>query len=187
MYTMWKGTGTMVFADQKKFAEIRNFLKEVFLLVVLVGAINFIISWLAFLSFSNKKKFPVYVPTCYIGIILALYTDLWILVYPLWDYPGTEAETFFIQLLNAFGLYFVVNFFFLQSLPQKQTVLSVTLHIFYWSILVIILEMLYLYIGFIKHGLWWNIGFSYAADWILFVTFYLHHKWILRYSLINVS
>lgn len=146
-----------------------------------IGIITFIISWSAFLLFANKKKFPLFVLTGYVCIIFAMITDLMMFVYPLWHYPGTKTELFYTQLLNGFGLYFVVGYFFLQSIPKTQTVLSVIRHIFYWSIFVIILELFYIYVGFIKYGLWWNIGFSYIADWILFVIFYTHHKWISVY------
>lgn len=153
---------------------------------VLIGTVTFILSWIVFLTFSNKKSFSLYVLTGYVGIILALITDLMMFVYPLWQYPGTKIELFCIQLLNGFGLYFVVIYFFLQSLPKKQTVLSITRHIFIWSIFVITLELLFLNIGFIKYGLWWNIGFSYAADWILFIIFYIHHKWASNHSILIV-
>ncbi|MUV37840.1 hypothetical protein JNUCC1_01646 [Lentibacillus sp. JNUCC-1] len=149
------------------------------------GTVTFIISWLAFLLFSNKKKFPLYVLTGYVGIILALLSDLMIYVYPLWHYPGSKLETFWIQLLNAFGLYFVVIYFFLQLLPKKQTVLSLARYIFYWSVFVIMLEMFFMSTGYIEHGLWWNIGFSYASDWMLFIFFYIHHKWTSSHSLIH--
>lgn len=152
---------------------------------VLTATFTFIISWVVFLVFSNKNKFPLYVLTGYIGIILALITDLLIFVYPLWNYPGTRFGTFGIQLLNGFGLYFVIIYFFLQTLPKTQTILSVTRHIFYWSLFAIMLELFYLWIGFIEHGLWWNTGFSYIADWILFVCFFLHHKWLSSYSYIK--
>lgn len=57
---------------------------------VIVGTINFMISWVAFLFFSDKKKFPVYVLTGYVGIILAFLTDLMMFVFPLWEYPWNE-------------------------------------------------------------------------------------------------
>ncbi|WP_373906667.1 CBO0543 family protein [Ureibacillus sinduriensis] len=146
---------------------------------------SFIISWIAYLFFSDKKRFHLYVFTVYIGIVLALITDLLMFVYPLWHYPGSKVEQFFIQLLNGFGLYFVVIYFFLQLLPKIQTILSVARYIFYWSIFAIILELFYLYIGFIEHGLWWNIMHSYIADWILLFLFYLHHRWASKYSIIK--
>lgn len=154
--------------------------------MTLIGIVTFIISWLVFLFFANKRKYPLYALTGYVGIIFALITDLMMFVYPLWDYPGTKGNLLFTQILNAFGLYFVVIYFFLQLLPQKQTVLSVIRYIFYWSIFVISLEVFYLYIGFIKYGLWWNIGFSYIADWGLFISFYFHYIWTSSYSFINV-
>ncbi|WP_010095160.1 CBO0543 family protein [Ornithinibacillus scapharcae] len=149
---------------------------------MVIGTISFIISWVTFYLFSNKKKFPLFVSTVYLGIIFSFITDLLMFVYPLWNYPGTKLETFSIQLLNGFGIYFVVIYLFLQSLPKKQTILLVTRHIFYWSVFCILLELMYIYIGFIEHGLWWNIGLSYVADWILFVIFYLHHRWLSNYS-----
>nr|WP_106779269.1 CBO0543 family protein [Lysinibacillus timonensis] len=150
-----------------------------------IGTVNFLISWIVFFSFSNRKKFPLYMVTGYMGVTLALITDLLMYIYPLWYYPGTKIELFCIQLLNGFGIYFVTIYFFLQSIPKKQTVLSMTLHILNWSIFVIILELIYLYFGFIKYGLWWNIGFSYVADWILFIVFYFHHKWVSKNLIIN--
>lgn len=142
------------------------------------GTITFIVSWLAFFSFSNKKKLPLFLSTIYLGIIYSFITDLLILIYPLWYYPGTKLEIFFIQILNGFGIYFVVIYFFLHSLPKKQTNLSIIRYIFYWTAFSIVIELIYLYIGFIEHRLWWNIGLSYLADWILFGMFYLHHRWV---------
>lgn len=152
---------------------------------MIIGAVTFIISWIVFLFSFNKRKFPLYLPTVYTGVIYALITDLMTFVYPLWKYPGTNIEAFWIQLFNGLGLYFVVIYFFLQTLPKIQTVLSVARHIFYWTIFSITLELLYIYLGFIEHGMWWNMGFSYIADWVLFIIFYLHHKWISSHLLIN--
>lgn len=153
---------------------------------VLIGIVTFIISWVSFLSFSDKKKLPLYVLTGYVGIILAFITDLLMFVYPLWNYPGGKIDKFFIPILNGFGIYFVVIWFFLQSLPKKQTILAIARHIFFWSLFAIIVELFYLSIGYLEHGLWWNIMYSYIADWILFFLFYLHHRWVSNYSKINV-
>lgn len=152
---------------------------------MIIGLATFIISWLFFLFFSTKNKFPLYILTCYTGIIYALATDLLVFVYPLWWYPGSKWEIFLNQLFNAFGIYFVVIYFFIQTLPKDQTVLSMTRHIFIWTLFSILLELFFLYIGFIEHNLWWNSGFSYITDWILFIIFYIHHKWISNYSLVS--
>ena len=139
---------------------------------------KFIISWACFILFRNKRKFSLLVPTCYIAVILALITDLLMFVYPLWKYESaTKLQLFIKQMLNSFGIYFVVTYFFLQTLPKKQTPFTVGLHIFYWSVLCILIEVLALRLGYIKHSLWWNLGWSYLADWILFIIFFAHHKY----------
>ena len=143
-----------------------------------IGIILFILSWVAFFLFADKKKFPLYVVTGYVAIILAFITDLLMFVYPLWQYPGTSIEMFWVQMINSFGLYFVVTYLYLQTLPKKQTIFTVAKHIFYWSLFAIILEFILLSIGFIEHGLWWHLGLSYTADWLLFFIFYMHHRWM---------
>jgi hypothetical protein len=140
--------------------------------------IKFIISWALFLFFGNKKKFLLFAPTCYFAVILALVTDLLMFVYPLWEYKSeTKIQLFSKQILNSFGIYFVVTFFFLQTLPSNQTFLKVQLHILYWTILAILIELFSLRMGYITHWLWWNLGWSFIADWVLFYAFYIHHKW----------
>lgn len=189
MYYIWNSSAIYVYFRDKvrklslKLVQAKLIMEGVY--SMLIGTVTFIISWLAFLLFSNRKKFPLYAFTGYVGIILALITDLLMFVYPLWQYPGTKIEKFIIQLLNGFGIYFVVIYFFLQLLPKKQTFLSVTRHIFFWSIFVIVIELLYLNMGFIEYGLWWNIWYSYIGDCILFIMFYIHHKWASNYLTVN--
>jgi hypothetical protein len=140
--------------------------------------IKFILSWACFIWFGDKKKFFLIVPTCYVAIILALITDLLMFVYPLWEYKSqTEMQLFAKQIINAFGIYFVVTYLFLQTLPKSQTILTVGIHIFLWSILCILIEVFAMELGYIHHGLWWNLGWSYFSDWVLFLFFYGHHKW----------
>jgi hypothetical protein len=143
--------------------------------------IKFIVSWVCFLLFADKKKFYCFSSTVYLAVILALITDLLMFVTPLWEYPGSKTQLFYKQMINSFGIYFVTTYFFLQTLPKKQTFLTITRLIFYWSLFSIIIEWVSLKLGYIKHGLWWNLGWSYLADWILFFVFYVHHKWINRH------
>jgi|SRR5690625_322846 len=149
-----------------------------------IGIITFITSWAVFLLIANKKLFPLYAVTSYVAIILALTTDIMTSVYPLWSYGGTEVETFFTQLLNSFGIYFVVVYLFLQTAPKNKTTYTIIRHIFYWSIFSFILEVFFSYVGYIEYQQWWNLGFSYIADWVLFTLFYIHHQWIAHYSMV---
>lgn len=138
----------------------------------------FVILWLFFFIFADKKKFYLIAPTCYIAMYLACTTDMMINVYPLWEYPApTKTQMFFRHILHDVGIYPVVTYLFLQTLPKHQTKSTVIARTFYWSILAISLEWLAIRTGQMKHGLWWNLGCSYIADWILFTLFYFHHKW----------
>lgn len=47
--------------------------------MVKVGVITFVSSWIVFFSLYHKGKFPLYIMTCYIGVIFAMITDLLIL------------------------------------------------------------------------------------------------------------
>lgn len=146
----------------------------------------FIVSWLLFVFFADKKKFFKFSPTCYIAIILGLGTDLLIHNYPLWSYPS---ETLFEKLarhyLDDLGVYFVVTYLFLQTLPKRKTIMTMGLHVFLWTIPSISLEVIALFTQSMEHGLWWSLYFSYAADWVLFIFFYFHHRMRIKYAGLN--
>lgn len=140
--------------------------------------ILFIISWISFFIFADKKKFYLLAPTCYLAMYFACFSDMMTSVYPLWDYPApTKVQVFIRHVLHDNGIYPVVTYLFLQTLPQKQNTSSVLRHIFYWSLLAISLEWIAIKTGNMKHGYWWGFGWSYLADWFLYLFFYFHHKW----------
>ncbi|MBB6214766.1 hypothetical protein HNQ80_000851 [Anaerosolibacter carboniphilus] len=139
--------------------------------------ILFIISWLCFFIFADKKKLKGFLSTCYLALILGLTTDLLIHHYPLWNYPSSsESHCINRHLADDFGVYFVTTYLFLQTLPKDETRLSIARHIFFWSILAISIEFIAIKTHAMKYGLWWNMRYSYIADWILFLIFYIHHK-----------
>ncbi|MBL0387446.1 hypothetical protein JJB07_12360 [Tumebacillus sp. ITR2] len=147
----------------------------VFSIVLFVG------SWLFFLFLGKKKKFYVLSPTCYVAMILGLSTDVMIDAYGLWEYPATTGlQSFWRHILDDFGIYFVVTYLFLQTLPKQPNFWNMVLHIFYWSVLAFGLEFLALKTGNLKHRLWWNLGFSYVSDVGLYLIFYYHHRWRVR-------
>lgn len=139
----------------------------------------FLLSWTIYIFTADKNKFFKFAPTCYVAIILSLITELLTHHnYPLWDYPAaTEAMTFIRHILDSFGVYFVVTYLFLQTLPQKQTLSTLAKHIFPWTILALLLEWVAVNTGNMKYGLWWNLGFSYLADWLLFILFFSYYRW----------
>ncbi|MCG8539737.1 MAG: hypothetical protein MJA82_07320 [Clostridia bacterium] len=145
--------------------------------------ILFSVSWLVFIIFSNKRKFFIFSPTCYAAIILGLATDLLIYNYPLWSYPAkTSFQNLIRVYLDDLGVYFVVTYLFLQTLPKRQTIITVGFHIFLWTIPSIALEGIALFTEAMKHGLWWSIYYSYLSNWILFASFYLHHRLRTKYA-----
>jgi hypothetical protein len=139
----------------------------------------FVTSWVCFLIFSKKNKLRLFYSTCLLAMYLASIVDL--LGghhFPLWDYPDpSNIHAFIYHVLQQFGVYPVVVYLFLQTLPKQQNLITMSLHIFYWSIIALVIEWIAIKTGFMKYKNWWNLGWSYLADWILYFIFYWHHKW----------
>lgn len=155
-------------------------------LKVWLSITTFVLSWLLYYVLADRNNFRAIAPTCYFAVVLGLTTDLLIGDYPLWHYPASSQLMVHMKdLLNDFGIYFVVTYLFLQMLPSKRTFKTMAFYVFLWTICTTLLEGLYLALGNMKYGLWWNIGYSYLADWFLFIVFYLHYKWHLDKRLIG--
>lgn len=139
----------------------------------------FSVSWLYFFIFADKRKIPLFYSTCLLAMYLASTVDsLGGHYYSLWDYPDSnKLRSFTHHLLQQFGVYPVVVYLFLQTLPKKQNLIRILLHIFYWSILALAIEWIAIKTGFMEYKNRWNLGWSYLADWILYFIFYLHYKW----------
>ncbi|MDD4334088.1 MAG: hypothetical protein PHY77_00575 [Desulfotomaculaceae bacterium] len=82
----------------------------------------------------------------------------------------------FINLANNAGIFLVVTYLFIQWLPKKQTFWRMAAYWFVWTGAAISLEYLYDRTGLLVYHQWWNIGFSYPADWFLFALFYYYHR-----------
>lgn len=147
------------------------------------STIIFIVSWLSFILFADKKKFFIFSPTCYVAIILGFATDLLIHYYPLWDYPAQkDLHCIFRYYLDDVGIYFVTTYLFLQTLPKNQKLSRVALHIFLWSLLSIAIEAIALLTNSMIHDMWWTPYYSYIADWILFILFYSHYRFRAKHT-----
>ena len=139
----------------------------------------FVISWICFFIFADRKNFHLFYSTCLLSAYLSSAVDFFATEhYVLWDYPqGTRLQTYLYHLMQQFGVYPVVVYLFLQTLPKKEDKFHLIRHVFYWTIFSIVVEWLATQIGFMKYEKWWNSGWSYFSDWILFFVFYLHYKW----------
>lgn len=138
----------------------------------------FVISWIFFFIFADKKSFFSISPTCYLAMYSASIFSMITKVYPFWTYPAPNKVLEILRdLLHDFSLYPITTYFFLQTLPKKQTFYTIALHIFYWTIPATIIECIAIKTGNMIYGLGWNLWRSYFMDWILYGIFYAHHKW----------
>jgi hypothetical protein len=139
----------------------------------------FVISWICFFIFADKKKFHLFYPTCLFASYLACATDFLLTEhYVLWDYPeGTKMQTYSYHLMQQLGVYFVVSYLFLQNLPQRKHTFTLFRYVFYWTLLALLIEWLATTTGFMKYGKWWKLGWSYLCDWLLYFIFFFHHRW----------
>lgn len=134
----------------------------------------FITSWIVWILFSDKKRWREILPVSFLASMLACLTDMVVQHYPLWQYQG--GNPMFINLANNAGIFLVVTYLFIQWLPKKQTFWRMAAYWFVWTGAAISLEYLYDRTGLLVYHQWWNIGFSYPADWFLFALFYYYHR-----------
>lgn len=144
----------------------------------MITIILFILSWIIFLIFGDKKRIPEIFPTCIFSAFLALLTDLIMERYQLWSYQEIPLNRYWIPILLDFSIYPVITYFFMQYLPNK--VLSQILYIFLWTLGAIFLEYIYFSLGIIVYKKWWEMWNSYISDWVLFILFILQYKYYSR-------
>jgi hypothetical protein len=139
----------------------------------------FVLSWIFFFIFADKKKLYLFLSTVYFGIIVALMSDLLMHVVELWEFNvDSRLQTFIARWSIAWGIYFVIMYFFFQWLPKKQTVWSMVKYLFYWTTFSILAEWLFVEMKWFVHKEWWNLFHSYWSDWVLYIIFYFHFRWI---------
>ncbi|WP_369405521.1 hypothetical protein [Aneurinibacillus tyrosinisolvens] len=72
--------------------------------------------------------------------------------------------------------YIVVAYLFIQWLPKQQTFWRVFLHLFLFTGIGITMEWIHITTHHMTHEKWWNYGWSYLANWFLYLTFYSFHR-----------
>lgn len=143
----------------------------------------FIISWIIYIFFADKSKLPRFLSTVYFGMIVALMSDLFMHVVELWKFNiENRLHIFIARWVTSWGVYFVIMYLFLQWLPKKQSFSSMFKYLFYWTTFSIIAEWFFLKMDWFIHVKWWNLFHSYWADWVLYLIFYFHYKWIEKYK-----
>jgi len=141
--------------------------------MILVWVVGFIVSWLIWFIFANKKRWKEILPVSIFASWISFAVEAWMhYVYNLWSYAGSGILPLFG---NAFGIYLVVPYFFIQYLPQERTLVKMLVYLFLWADFAIVFEFLHWYFSKIEYHLWWNIGFSYLSDWLLFWIFFKYY------------
>lgn len=135
------------------------------------------IVWTIWFFFADKKRWrELFIPAMFAGL-LAILTDHLMHHYLLWHYhPKGEISQLTIELFDDFGMYMVVTYLFIQWLPKKQSGWIMFQYWFVWTGFAIGIEWIHLFTGHMEHHKWWNLGYSYLADWLLFWLFYWFHK-----------
>lgn len=131
--------------------------------------------WLVWFTFAKRGRWHEYLPTCILASFTSVLVESGTYFYSLWKYSSHPLVAFY---LNAFGVYIVVMYLFLQWLPKKRTIANMLKYWFIWTAIVIVIERVHLLLGHMWYLKWWNSGYSYIADWFLFLIFYKYHVFI---------
>lgn len=138
---------------------------------------QFIFSWTMWFAFAKRGRWHKYLPVCIFASWLSLIVEAIMIYYNLWSYSGHPLLALFI---NAFGIYLVTIYLFIQWLPDNCSAKSMFWYYFKWTLAVILFECVHAWLGHISYHKWWNIGYSYLSDWLLFWLFYNYHKFVTQ-------
>lgn len=137
---------------------------------------TFILAWTTWIIFSDKRRIKEILPVSVFAVALGAITDTIVHHYKLWSYHSKIINHIAIDILDELGIYIVVTYLFIQFLPREKSFKNMFIYIFKWSTFAIIIEFIHLKLGNMKHHKFWNLGWSYLCDWILFLLFYSYHE-----------
>jgi len=133
---------------------------------------RFILTWLIWIIFADKKRWKEIIPTCILANYLGCATDSIMHHYKLWEYYPHNA---LVDFADDLGIYLVVTYLFIQYLPKERTFKRLFFYWFLWTAFAVAVEAIHLKIGVMKHYKWWTLAHSYISDWILFYIFYKYY------------
>jgi hypothetical protein len=150
-----------------------------------------IIFWLIWFLFADKKRWRELFSVAIFAALLGQLSDnAFMDFYKLWDYQephgsmGKKLEKFFEHVLNDVSVYVVVVYLFIQWLPKKQSFWNLFKYWFIWTAIAFVVEWIHIKTGHMSYYHWWDIGYSYLSDWVLFSLFYMFHK-VFRLKLLS--
>jgi len=149
--------------------------------------LSFILAWLFWLIFADKKRWRELFPVGILAGFLGSTTDVVTEYYPFWDYHCPNGmHSLVIDLVDDWGIFLVVTYLFIQWLPKNQTFWRMFRYWFIWTGFTITVEWIYVSTQHMEHSHGWTYLHSYLADWFLLWVFYKFHK-RFRLSLLGVG
>lgn len=137
----------------------------------------FVVSWILFYWKADKRRIRELFGAAVFASLLGSLTDLLMVEYKLWSYFGLPQPLFTIPIMLVLSVYPVVSFLFVQGLPDMW--LQILWRTLLWSVIAVIFEWITLLTRHIEHLMWWNLGYSFLADIIIFLSiaaFYRYYR-----------
>jgi hypothetical protein len=144
--------------------------------------IRFILFWLIFILMADKRRWRELFAASSFSVAVGATTDNIMHHYHLWIYDG-EQTSILADLTDDWSIYIVITYLFIQWLPKKKHFKNMIIYWFIWTTIAIIIEAIHVYSGHMSFPTWWNMGWSYLADWMLLYLFYKFHQIFKLYKL----
>ncbi|OCL26564.1 hypothetical protein U472_11280 [Orenia metallireducens] len=137
---------------------------------------RFTLVWIIWLIFADKKRWRELFPTAIFAGLLGSITDNIMDFYKLWDYNDNIIAKELLVIFDDLGIYIVSTYLFIQWLPKEKNFKNLFKYILSWTTITLSIEAIHIYTGHMYHYNFWNLGWSYLADWLLFFLFYFFYK-----------
>lgn len=138
--------------------------------------IRFILAWVIWLIFADKRRWREMIPVCMFGSFLDLILTITGHYFPYWEYSNPDLHPIMTSLLDDFDVYPVVIYLFIQRLPEERSLRRMFFYWFIWAGVAIILEYIHVKSGNMVHLNGWTFWKSYVADWFLYWLIYQFYK-----------
>lgn len=137
--------------------------------------IRFILIWLMFILLADKRRWREILPVSFFAGFLGSSSDDIMHHFHLWIYESKQTS-FIADISDDWSVYIVITYLFIQWLPKKRTFPNMAIYWLIWTTISITIELIHVFSGHMFYSTWWNIGWSYLCDWLLFYIFYKFHK-----------
>lgn len=130
--------------------------------------ILFVVVWTVFFWKADKRRMREFYGAVVYTSFLGLTTDLIMVEYKLWSYEGLPQPLYSIPLTLDFGIYPVVAYFYLQTLPETWG--AIFIRAILWTTPSALFEWITMRIGIMHHHLWWELWMSMVSDVIIYLS-----------------